>query len=136
MERCNGRWNQAMERNKTWIVVTLPKNSQAMRIKWVYKVKYTANGWVDRYKTRPMAKGYNQQEGIDFFDTFSPVAKFVIVKVLTLAITYNWPLTQMDINNAFLNGYLFEEVHMKLPLDYKTNQVPKEGEKLECKLNK
>lgn len=81
-----------------------------------------------------MAKGYNQQEGIDYLETFSPVAKITTVKILlTLAISYNWSLAQMDVNNAFLNGYLFEEVYMTLPLGYKPSV---QGEKLTCRLNK
>ena len=70
-------------------------------------------------------------------DTFSPVAKISTVKIfLALATSYNWSISQMDINNAFLNGDLFEEVHMTLPLGYQVSQVPDTGEKLACKLNK
>ncbi|KAA0037194.1 Retrovirus-related Pol polyprotein from transposon TNT 1-94 [Cucumis melo var. makuwa] len=101
------------------------------------KFKYKQDGTVDRYKARLVAKGYNQQKGIDFSDTFSPVVKIVTVKIfLALVASNNWSLTQMDINNAFLNGDLFEEVHMSLPLSYQTSQVPQKGKKLACKLNK
>lgn len=89
---------------------------------------------MDRYKARLVAKGYNQQEGVGFLETFFPVAKIATVKtLLTLAITYNWPLAQMDVNNAFLNGDLFEEVYMTLPLGYKHSV---QGENLVCRLNK
>ena len=129
---------EAMERTNTWTIVSLLKNHHTVGSKWVYKVKYKQDGTVDiRYKARLVAKGYKQQEGIDFLDTFSPVAKIVTVKVfLALIASYNWSLTQMDINNAFLNGDLFEEVHMSLPLGYRTSQVPRKGENLACKLNK
>lgn len=67
-----------------------------------------------------MAKGYNQQEGVDYLEIFSPVAKITTVKLfLTLVVTHNWPLAQMDVNNAFLNDDLVEEVYMTLPLGYK-----------------
>ncbi|XP_038879273.1 uncharacterized mitochondrial protein AtMg00810-like [Benincasa hispida] len=128
---------EAMERTNTWTIVSLPKNHHTIGSKWVYKVKYKQDGTVDKYKARLVAKSYNQQEEIDFSDTFSPIAKIVTVKVFfALATSYNWSLTQMDINNAFLNGDLFEEVHMSLPLGYQTSQVPWKGEKLACKLNK
>lgn len=127
----------AMERTKTWSIVSLPSSHHTIGNKWVYKVKYKPDGTVDRYKARLVAKGYNQQEGIDFLDTFSPVAKIVIVKaLLTLAAYYNWPLAQMDVNNAFLYGDLFEEVYMALHLGYKVSNVARKGEKLACRLHK
>lgn len=123
-----------MERTKTWTVVPLPAGHRAIGFKWVYRVKYKSDGSVDRYKARLVAKGYNQQEGVDYLDTFSLVAKIITVKVLlTLAKTFNWPLAQMDVNNAFLNGDLFEEVYMSLPLGYNTSITDKN---LVCRLNK
>ena len=107
----------AMHLNHTWSVTSLLSHKHAIGCKWVYKIKYKYDGFMKRYKARLVVKEYTQQEGLDFLDTFSPIEKLVTIKVLLALVTSRkWVLTQLDVNNTFLNGDLFEEVYMELPL--------------------
>jgi len=116
-------WKKAMEAelnalsdNKTWTLVPLPSGKTAIGCRWVYKVKHKSDGTIDRYKARLVAKGYRQLEGLDFLDTFAPVAKLTTLRLLlAVASSHNWDLKQLDVNNAFLHGDLHEEVYMKPP---------------------
>lgn len=100
----------------TWSLVPLPKDIEPIGCKWVFRVKYNPDGSVSKHKARLVAKGFHQQEGFDFFETFGPVVKPTTVRVvLSLALSNNWSLRQIDVNNAFLNSDLSEEVYMTQP---------------------
>ncbi|KAL0540368.1 hypothetical protein IC582_024605 [Cucumis melo] len=107
---------QALEKTHTWDYVDLPPGKRPIGCKWIYKIKTHSDGTIERYKARLVAKGYSQEYGIDYEETFAPVARMTSVRsLLAVAAAKQWPLLQMDVKNAFLNGTLFEEVYMKPP---------------------
>ncbi|XP_075076631.1 uncharacterized protein LOC107793242 [Nicotiana tabacum] len=116
-------WNDAMieemmalDENGTWELADLPTNKKAIGYKWVFAVKFNSDRTVACLKARLVAKGYAQTYGVDYLDTFSPVAKLASVRLfISMATTYDWPLHQLDIKNAFLHGDLQEEVYMEQP---------------------
>ena len=123
----------ALRRSGTWEIVDLPKDKKTVGCKWVFTIKCNADGSVERYKARLVAKGFTQTYGIDYQETFAPVAKINSIRVLlSLAVNSDWPLHQLDIKNAFLNGDLEEEVFMSLPPGFEQRL----GSDRVCRLNK
>jgi hypothetical protein len=136
----NPLWRQAMSdefdallRNKTWHLVPSRPSLNIIDCKWVFKIKQKPDGSVDRYKAHLVAKGFKQQYGIDYDATFSPVVKPTTIRLLlSLAVSRGWVIRQIDIQNAFLHGFLDEEVYMKQPPGFEDSVYPDRI----CKLDK
>ena len=123
---------QALEKNGTWELMDLPNGKKSVGCKWVFALKYNTDGVIERYKARLVAKGFTQTYGIDYTETFAPVAKLNTIRILlSLAANLDWPLHQLDIKNAFLNGKLEEEVFMDIPPGFSEGNEGKV-----CKLKK
>lgn len=123
----------ALTRNETWALVPKLDDVKPITCKWVYKLKQRVDGSVERFKARLVARGFSQEHGINYEDTFSPVAKLTTIRVL-LAITASkqWDLWQMDVNNAFLYGDLDHVIHMEQPKGFESEKY----QDYVCKLKK
>lgn len=120
-------WRKAMEEEiatlkckGTWSLEDLSSGKKAIGSGWVYSIKYTTTGKVERFKGRLVVHGNRQIEGVDYRETFAPVAKMTTVYLfLVVVVSLNWELYHMDVQNAFLHGYLHKEVYMKLATGYR-----------------
>ena len=134
------QWEDAMkaeydsiQQAGTWTLVPLPAGRKPIGNKWVFKLKHKADGTIDRYKARLVAQGFSQKEGVDYNETFASVAKFCSIRaLLALGAYQDLEIHQMDVNTAFLNGDLDEEIYMRQPDGF----VVPGKEQLVCKLNK
>lgn len=115
---------QAMMENDTWELVPLPHGREAIGCRWVFKTKYRADGSIERYKARIVAKGYAQRPGLDFTETFAPVAKLASIRaVLALTAIEDLELDQLDFTSAFLNGDINEDLYMEQPEGFREGNL-------------
>ena len=136
----NPHWQAAMEdeidsihRNHTWSLVSLPPNTKAISSKWVYKLKPGTRENPARYKARLVARGFEQRDGVDYLETFAPVVRWETIRILVaIAVHLGWPIHQLDVLTAFLNGILKEDVYMNQPPGF----VKPGQEHLVCKLHR
>ncbi|GJW26390.1 putative ribonuclease H-like domain-containing protein [Tanacetum coccineum] len=104
--------------NDIWDLVPIPKNQLTIETKWVFRNKLDENGIVSKNKARLVAQGYNPQEGIDYDETYAPVARLESIRILfALACAKDFKLYQMDVKSDFLNGFKNEEVYVAQPLE-------------------
>ena len=107
---------QSLIENETWELVPLPPGRKPVSCKWVFRVKSKADGTIDRYKARLVARGFSQQPGVDFDETYSPVVhKTSLRALLSYGLSRNMVIHQMDVVTAFLNGELSEDIYMSQP---------------------
>eukprot|EP00644_Phytophthora_capsici_P015812 jgi/Phyca11/131295/e_gw1.103.27.1 len=107
---------QSLMKNQTWILVTPPENRKVLQNRWVFVVKYTGSGAIDRFKARFVIKGFLQQYGVDYNEIFAPVTRMEVLRLLlTIAALLDFEIHHMDVKTAFLNGTLDEEIYMKQP---------------------
>ena len=98
-------------------MVDLPDGKNVVGVKWIYKIKHKSDGSLDKYKARLVAKGYSQKEGVDYEETFAPTTRMTTLRLIVALTTHHgWPIFQMDVKAAFLNGELEEEVYVEQPL--------------------
>jgi hypothetical protein len=107
---------QSIIKNDVWEIVPRPKSKDVVSSKWIFKIKHVADGSIEKYKARFVARGFSQKEGIDYEETFAIVARYTsIITIMALAAKMKWKLHQMDVKTTFLNGVIEEEVYIEQP---------------------
>jgi hypothetical protein len=107
-------WREAMQeeydsimRNDVWEVVPRPEGKSVVTSRWLYKIKYVADGSIEKHKARFVPRGFSQIEGIDYDETFAPVARYTSIRsIMAIAAKMGWKIHQIDVKTAFLNGFI------------------------------
>ena len=119
------------KRNEVWDLIPKPASHKSIGTKWVFQNKLDKSGIIVRNKARLVAKGYNQEEGINYDETYAPVGRLEVIRLLLLfACMMDFRLFQMDVKSAFLNGYIEEEVYVDQPPGFVDYEHPNHVYKL------
>ena len=121
--RCQQVWKDAMMeeyqsivKNDVWDIVLRPEGKYLITSKWIYKIKHTADGSIEKYKARFVARGFSQKEVVNYEETFALVARYTSIRVVIfLASVMGWKIHQIDVKTRFLNGVIEEEMYIEQP---------------------
>ena len=103
-------------KNDVWEILPRPEGKSVVTSRWLYKLKHAADGSVEKYKARFVARGFSQVEGIDYDETFALVCRYTSIRALiSIAVEMGWKIHQMDVKTAFLNGIIQEEINVENP---------------------
>ena len=133
-------WREAMVeeyssiiKNDVWEIVPRPEGKSIVTSRWLYKIKHAADGNIEKYKARFVARGFSQIEGVDYEETFAPVARYTSIQsIISIVAEMGWSIHQMDVKTAFLNGIIQEEVYIEQPQGFEQ----RERETHVCRLKK
>ena len=104
---------QSIMKNDVWDIIPRLEGKSVVTSKWIYKIKHATDGSIEKYKAIFVARGFPWKEGIDYEETFAPVARYTSIRsVLSLAAVMKWKIHQMDVKTALLNGVVEEEVYV------------------------
>jgi hypothetical protein len=124
---------QSIMKNEVWESVPRPKNKDVVSSKWLFKIKHAADGSIEKYKARFVARGFSQKEGIEYEETFSPVARYTSIRtIIALVAKMKWKLHHMDVKTTFLNGVIEEEMYIEKPQGFEVE----DGKYHVCRLKK
>jgi hypothetical protein len=124
---------QSIMKNEVWEIVPRSKNKDGLSYRWLFKIKHVADGSIEKYKARFVTRGFSQKEGIDYEETFAPVARYTSIRtIIALVAKMKWKLHQMDVKIAFLNGVIEEKVYIEQPQGFEVEDRKSHG----CRLKK
>jgi hypothetical protein len=105
---------QSILKNDVWDIVPRLEGKSVVTSRWIYKIKHAADGSIEKYKVRFVSRGFSRVEGVDYDETFAPVALYTSIRsIIALAVSMGWKLHQMDVKTSFLNGEIEEEVYIE-----------------------
>jgi hypothetical protein len=117
--------------NDVWDVVPRPLGKSVVTSKWLYKTKIIADGSVEKHKARFVARGFSQIEGVDYDETFAPIARYTSIRtIICIAAEMGWRIHQMDLKTAFLNGFIEEEVYIEQTQGFEVSDRETQGDRI------